>query len=327
MDDTILPALAYTFRFPLELERIIFEHAAFRDHKTALQLIRVSRRVCQWLVPDEHGSTSVSQICFWCYRVEPLIYEFIPINCTAKFLRSVADSAIAKPIEFYAAHVKAICIKSGALQEQTISKRIQFRIFTTFTSLENIALWHHWPRGDDTICEDASQKANIGKSLRPKMFSSNIERFFAISDIPNRQPDFTAPFFSRLTHLDIMDSMVKWTSWTSLTSLPCLTHLQFLDVFEYLFDHPTSHAGVKPLIAGMLKECRTLEVVLFCSQNRVPYTRKKVEALMGPCNDPRCVVLPFQDDIEYWDSPCLGTADMWSLAEETARAQAIISLE
>lgn len=44
------------FHFPLDLERIIFEQAAFRNHQTALQLIRVSKSVCHWFV--DHRATS-----------------------------------------------------------------------------------------------------------------------------------------------------------------------------------------------------------------------------------------------------------------------------
>lgn len=38
----------YTFRFPHDIERYIFERAAYRDHEAALLLITVAKRVAQW---------------------------------------------------------------------------------------------------------------------------------------------------------------------------------------------------------------------------------------------------------------------------------------
>lgn len=44
---TLLAESSYTFKFPVELEQVIFEYA---DHHTALQLITVARRVRHWCV-------------------------------------------------------------------------------------------------------------------------------------------------------------------------------------------------------------------------------------------------------------------------------------
>lgn len=53
---------ACIFHFPIDLERIVFEQAAYRDQKTALQLARVARRVCYWLVDGR-------SVMFSCERI------------------------------------------------------------------------------------------------------------------------------------------------------------------------------------------------------------------------------------------------------------------
>lgn len=206
---------------------------------------------------------------------------------------------------------------------ETAPANILFTILTTFTNLESIALWHSWDDGDNTLCKDMVQKAAIGKLIRPKRFSCDIEHFFAIHDIPQRQPDFSAPFFSRLTHLEILDTTYTWTSWTGLELLPCLTHLNIDANFENVFD--IDNPGVMPCIARILKLCQTLEIILFMSlYDRQPsYSRKELEDIMSSCYDPRIVVLPAPIYIEDWDASFKGESDMWSKAEEKAKEQRI----
>lgn len=45
-DDTDLAA--YTFLFHTDLECLVFEHAAYRNHKTALLLAPIAKRVQRW---------------------------------------------------------------------------------------------------------------------------------------------------------------------------------------------------------------------------------------------------------------------------------------
>lgn len=234
-------------------------------------------------------------------------------------MRTLADDSIAKSAEFYASHVKAICITSPENVERIPSSTL-YRVLTTFTGLQTIAIWESWLEQNDTIFKTEEQKSVIGKDLRPKKLSTIVERFFAIQDIPNRYPDFSMPFFSQLTHLEILDPTDTWRSWKGLELLPCLTHLSFEDDFIDIFD---PRKGINMLIYTMLKECRTLQVILFIlyDQRYNMRTRRELEAIMA-CRDPRCVVLP--PPVHYlanWDAPFLGKPDLWSIAEDTAREQ------
>jgi hypothetical protein len=47
----------FVFRFPEDIERLIFEQAAENDKRTALRLILIARRIQQWQVPQ------ASKIC------------------------------------------------------------------------------------------------------------------------------------------------------------------------------------------------------------------------------------------------------------------------
>lgn len=142
---------------------------------------------------------------------------------------------MAKPTDFYANRVKSICIHRMSQAEIIlIQPDVVRRILSTFTGLQNIALFDTWSAGDDTFFKNASQKSKIGQHLRPRSLTCHLERFFAIHTIPNRQPDFALPFFSRLTHLEILDPVKTWTLWTGLELIPCLTHLAFKDLVSSL---------------------------------------------------------------------------------------------
>lgn len=247
-----------------------------------------------------------------------MIYRYIPTTKTIPFLKSVANPMVAKPLEFYALHVKAICLSWCAPHGYPPIKTIH-TVLSTFANLQNIALWESWGEGDSTIFKSDNEKATIGHNLQPRRLSCNVERFFAIRDIPDRQPDFGAPFFSRLTHLEIMDVAERWLTWVGLETLPSLTHLTFETDFEYLFK--VERLDVKQFIGKLLTGCLTLEIILFINHRRKAYTRKEEEDIMSPVNDSRCVVLPPPNFWDNWDAPFVGKNDMWRDAEEKARVQ------
>lgn len=71
-DDTDLAA-----HFHTDLECLVFEHAAYRNHKTALLLAPIAKRVQRWFaIPILYAWYCCGGRCS--SRVEPLIYEYIP---------------------------------------------------------------------------------------------------------------------------------------------------------------------------------------------------------------------------------------------------------
>lgn len=255
----------------------------------------------------------------WCHRVEPFIYEYIPYAKTCRFLSSLTQKSTAKSRDFYACHVKAINIMfwdSESAMEETF-----IEIFTSFTSLQNVALWLPWEGRRPAISRDTAIKWNtVGVSFRPRRFSCHLQYFFAVGDTP-QQPDFGGAFFSRLTHLDIVDDAGIWSSWRGLESLPCLTHLSFSEDVEFVFQY-YSDSPAKAFIHRMLKDCPTLEIVLFfASKGTVEDGTTRLEHTFSSEPDPRCVVLDPSNIYEDWHSPFLGKVDSWAEAEEIVRKQ------
>lgn len=185
-----------------------------------------------------------------------------------------------------------------------------------FVNLKNIALWLSWEGDDENVWRA------LGKELRPQRFSCQIEEFFGggIRGDPLIKIDFGHPFFSRLTHLDVLDSVGARALWKGLESLPCLTHLSFAASVGRIFSFDILEP-VKSFLSKMLEECPTLEVILFFHSDLQDDTRV-LDRVLTPQRDPRYVVLPaprsFHDD---WEAPFLGQSDVWLRAEEKVREQ------
>lgn len=298
---------AYAFDFPDDLERLIFEKAAFRDHQTALQLIVVAKRVAHWFVINSltfsTGKTDST------HRVEPLLYNYIPHKKTEQFLKSLADSSTAKPLDFYAAHVKAINISFiNYIPDGTLPL-----ILTRFSNLQNLALWiNEDSQQSPTNLLDAWNEHDVCPC--PKRFSGPLGRFF---HKPKMQPNFGSPFFSRITHLHILDDIDIWSLWEGLESLPCLTHIAFRDDFASLERQETA---LTRFIELMLQKCLFLELILFVFN--VGYGGEPMLRHIGVLyQDPRCVILDIPDIWKDWGAPFRGKSHLWTRAEEKVREQ------
>lgn len=192
------------------------------------------------------------------------------------------------------------------------------RILSTFTGLQNIALFDTWSAGDDTFFKNANQKSKIGQHLRPRSLTCHLERFFAIHTIPNRQPDFALPFFSRLTHLEILDPVKTWSLWTGLELIPRLTHLAFNGSGVESFWNNTN---TQAFITRTLTTCRNLEILVFFAHSggRTQWGTEVVDKFLDTCGDPRCVVLPISNPQNSWDASFLGMPHCWSIAKDLIR--------
>ncbi|KAJ7321864.1 hypothetical protein DFH08DRAFT_888794 [Mycena albidolilacea] len=126
-------------------------------------------------------------------------------------------------------HVRFDPVRFGsAIQSQTISEHVK----NLFTPYENFLLLDL-----DLILASCSAAQNLvlfpnQSDLFPFLSTMPLQRLStALTDVFSvTGVDFTHPLFSRLTHLELMDTLTNavWEEWKGLTLIPNLTHLAFL---------------------------------------------------------------------------------------------------
>ncbi|GLB43218.1 hypothetical protein LshimejAT787_1301190 [Lyophyllum shimeji] len=181
---------------PPELERDIFERAAWSCRGTAVVFALVARRVQQWM--------------------ESYLYDTVTLAS-----RTVCDRFLyvvgVRPPAFFVATVKSLCIPGDIAPEDAL------RVLEVCKGVVNLAYWI-------TVCIRPSRYFAAISSLRPERLSINAGGLFG-REVP---PDFTHPFFEQVTHLEVVDwPFVALSSVPSrFELLPSLTHLA-VDVDRY----------------------------------------------------------------------------------------------
>ncbi|GLB39026.1 hypothetical protein LshimejAT787_0601880 [Lyophyllum shimeji] len=120
----------FSFKFPPEIEDEIFEWAAHTYPRCAPTLSVVSKRVQT--------------------RVEPIIYETLVFYTSTPVTGKVdakkfASTLRARPAEFFAAHVRDVCIPDSVPDD------IMMLVFAKCTRIRNLALWRGTTRGMETF--------------------------------------------------------------------------------------------------------------------------------------------------------------------------------
>ncbi|KAJ7045070.1 hypothetical protein C8F04DRAFT_522885 [Mycena alexandri] len=97
---------------PAELERVIFEFAAWQDPETVFTLVLVAKRVCIW--------------------IEPELYH-IMLSRKQRLFRMMQS----KPSEFLRQHVHHLTISANVEHADVV------HILSTCTSVHNLAIWNN----------------------------------------------------------------------------------------------------------------------------------------------------------------------------------------
>ncbi|KAF7371120.1 hypothetical protein MSAN_00747200 [Mycena sanguinolenta] len=255
---------------PPEIEREIFEITA-QFPGNAVNLVLVARRTQIW--------------------IERLIYDTVILSdeeiCN-KFMRTL-DS---RPPQFFADNVRSLCVPGdvGALCTMRVLKACQ--------GVVNLAIWLDKPQ-DTPLFPFIS-------SLRPTRLSVNMHGLYG----SGCKPDFKHPFFSNITHLELVD----WLTWAAyIGSLsPHLTHLA-VDFDLHLQDSETR-------LRDVLASCQSLVVCIALVSD--DESMIVVANGLAGIEDPRLVILSESNVIENWESSLQRTdASLWSFAEDIVAAK------
>ncbi|KAJ7230394.1 hypothetical protein GGX14DRAFT_410651 [Mycena pura] len=239
--------------------------------RNAVNLVLVSRRTQIW--------------------IERLIYDTVTLSdreLCSKFLRTL-DS---RPAQFFADNVKSLCIPGDI---QLLEAK---RVLAACQGVVNLAIWLPLHAAPLFPCVSA---------LRPRRLSINVHGLYGMG----REPDFTHPFFSKVTHLELVDWFDLTTCLTLDYLAPHLTHLALdVDVVE----------GATTRLRDVLASCRSLVLCLGLVTD--DDTMIVASDQLAVIDDPRLVILSESDVVENWEASLRGTdASVWAFAEDIVAAR------
>ncbi|KAJ7114082.1 hypothetical protein C8R44DRAFT_796253 [Mycena epipterygia] len=224
--------------------------------------------------------------------IERLIYEMVTLSdqqLCDKFLRTL-DS---RPAQFFTDNVKSLCVP-GDIQPLGAE-----RVLKACQGVVNLAIW--LPLQEAPLFPFVS-------SLRPKRLSINVHALYG-----SCEPDFAHPFFSRVTHLELVDWLDLATDLRIDHLFPHLTHL----ALDFDFHTEGSTARLREILAS----CRSLVICLgLVSDDNTMIVASDQLAGIG---DPRLVILSESDVVENWEASLRdGTdASVWAFAEGIVAAK------
>ncbi|KAJ6621473.1 hypothetical protein B0H10DRAFT_2017435 [Mycena sp. CBHHK59/15] len=250
---------------PPEIEREIFEIAA-RFRGNSVQLALVARRTQIW--------------------IERLMYETVTLSDQTvcdRFVRTL-DS---RPAQFFTDNVKSLCVP-GDLEPFGAA-----RVLKVCQGVVNLAIWLQRPPCGAPLFPLVS-------ALRPKRLSVTLQALYG-----HTEPDFAHPFFSKVSHLELVD----WPEWASCLRLEIvfqhLTHLA-IHLDHYTQDPERLHE--------ILASCRSLVVCL--GLVRDDDTMIAASEQLAGVEDPRFVILSESDVLDNWEASLQETdASVWAFCE------------
>lgn len=259
---------------PPELERKIFELVAKLNPGMAVCLALVSRRVQLWM--------------------EDYLYSTITLS-TPELCQRLLYTIDTRPPSFFAEHVKSLCVPGD------ISADDAFRVLTVCQGVVNLAYWIDRLSRSNVPHFHATHFHAIS-SLRPKLLSINVGGLFGSSE----SLDFTHPFFSQVTHLEVVDW--QFSSMTmSLELLSSLTHLA-VDIEDMNdMDH----------LRRIFNDCKRLRVLLcLVKDDQAVINLSWTLSTLDIDDDGRVVVFSDSEVLENWENSVNGSSDnQWTFAE------------
>ncbi|TFK64966.1 hypothetical protein BDN72DRAFT_881216 [Pluteus cervinus] len=209
-------------RLPPELEAEIFAYAASMGDQTATVLMRVAKRVRDWITPILYGVVTFQT---------PVQLEAFPTHEVQ-----------------YAEHVQHLLIMAGVpiADEPTLS------FITKSKRVYNVAIW---------TTEYPDQLIDILQTLPIRRLSLAAPRWFPSSNTDSTRP-WKLTSFQHLTHLELVCAVDKWEEVVELSDLPNLTHLNWNVPYYYevVAGSLTNCSKVEVLLLSSLSEPPPLQI-------------------------------------------------------------------
>ncbi|KAJ7625726.1 hypothetical protein FB45DRAFT_1005066 [Roridomyces roridus] len=265
---------------PADVERCIFESAAYLHPECIPSLLLVARRVNLW---TEHVLHRVLTALVGRNSKGTVVAPNYIRRHSPRSLPIFLDS---KPREFFHSHVRHVRLVGVPLAEMV-------RTLSLCDETTDLSLW-------DVV---GAQEDDNNTPLLAVLGTLPLQRLSIY--FRRGAMDFSSPFFVRLTHLDLPGAHSdRWADWEPLALLPQLTHLSFSEDF-----HST------PIFKNLLQYCPSLQalVVLFSAPALLNLL---AGVLRVGVPDARFVVLLVLDRDEDWETGARGGEDYWILAEE-----------
>ncbi|KAF7303538.1 hypothetical protein MIND_00583000 [Mycena indigotica] len=272
---------------PRELERAVFELAAWADQRMICTLPLVARRVNVWIGPLRYRM----------YR--------IPSSRDLEALWRHVETLPAS-----AAHTTHFATTLRV-------PRIASRLARTFPNLVDLGLW-----GEPPFASDMRALQPLAHLRRLSLSPYNV--FPETGAGVNFVPDF--PPLTHLTHLELLGPAGHAGPWTPpliAAACPALTHLSFMD--QYLPDVMRDALGTLLRLAVCVyvhvPDADAAADAGGLEADAATYERQR--AVIVAMDDPRAAALTRVDLDEDWETGAWGGRDYWACAEEeVARAAA-----
>jgi hypothetical protein len=243
-------------------------------------------------------------------RVYPILYECVTLF--AYTATSFIAAIEAHPPEFFATHVKSLCIANFVEPQDIVTTLSVCTGLTNFACWSTLRLTH----------AEGRAFADVLDILRPRKLSI----LFRLLNHSFRLPSFRLPVFHNVTRLHIRDAWLEWTSWPwdGIKDLPHLSHISFeMSRKPLLSDWPQAMYGI---FNGILSTCDKLRVCLLLmdvtsdlSQFEWCAPEDIIKKLGG--SDPRLVALLRPDYFKDWNACWKGEATIWDHAERKVQQQ------
>ncbi|KAJ7303525.1 hypothetical protein DFH08DRAFT_55259, partial [Mycena albidolilacea] len=267
--------------FPPELEREIFEIAAYFHPGTIPSLVLVSRRVYEWI----DGITYSAVTPTGAQR-----------SCSVRHLLRAIQSD-SKPASFFHRHVRHVFVNTLLIDGSEFSDIQQ--ILSTCSGVQNLMI-HNGHKHPESIIPGIA-------ALKPRRLS--IDWLFILRDMDPRQPMFTL-----LTHFYMFDFLLvsggPQLQASFVAQLPVLTH--FAAVFEI-----SAGGDFSARARDILAACKSLRVFVFRTQRRIDMRRVLPMEALPSTDDVRFVYmdLPYPDVERGWIAQTRGGTDFWARAD------------
>ncbi|KAJ7131408.1 hypothetical protein C8R44DRAFT_774792 [Mycena epipterygia] len=251
--------------FPPELERLIFEFAAEFDPKSIPNLLLVSQRVNEWIERVKYSTVTSSGSGG---------------SCRLGALKRAVQSGL-KPASFFQDTVRHLFVEHNVLDEDDLRE-----ILSTCSGVRSLLVMPF----------DSSRPALLPSlaAIKPRRLCVVLETIFGTAELI----DLSHPMFTSVTHLDLFGIDLQGP-WLTLSLLPALTHLSFLDLYNY-------NVGTE-----LLSKCEKLEVLIRMASNGYASDRSL------SIDDVRfvCMVLGYYEYVEDWIIGTQGGMDFWARAD------------
>ncbi|KAJ7489623.1 hypothetical protein B0H11DRAFT_2191761 [Mycena galericulata] len=273
--------------FPEDLERCIFENAAFFHPDCIPALLLVARRVKIWIEPLFYKVANIYGL--------PRAKATKPNTNFRHSVPALYSLMKSKPASFFSDNVRHVQLVGVPVRE----------ILTALAACNatiNLALF-------DVSCVkgDAALLELLG-AFPLKRFSARENHWLCPGGW-----DFGHPLFAHITHLDLPGHHnEQWEKWSPLASIPRLTHLSFSEDFR-----PTPST-----FSAILEHCKSLQVlaVVFSHTAMLKFLVGSLE-LQPSSFDPRVALLAVADRQADWETGARGGDDYWLAAERLVEKQ------